>query len=55
MFRDNERKEVFGLRKYKGYGLASAMIGVLMFLEDMIKISVSFIGSVGNHFRYKRT
>ena len=31
MFRNNERKEVFGLRKYKGYGLASAMIGVLMF------------------------
>ena len=30
MFRNNERKEVFGLRKYKGYGLASAMIGVLM-------------------------
>ena len=31
MFKNNERKEVFGLRKYKGYGLASAMIGVLMF------------------------
>ena len=31
MFRNNERKEVFGLRKYKGYGLTGALIGALMF------------------------
>ena len=31
MFRNNERKEVFGLRKYKGYGLMGALIGALMF------------------------
>ena len=30
MFKNNERKEVFGLRKYKGYGLAGAVIGAFM-------------------------
>lgn len=59
MFRNNERKEVFGLRKYKGYGLTGALIGALMFgvsgtahanvIENFVSILVH---KLGNNLRY---